>query len=134
MAFIQNFISRTFAEAVIAIKTKTGKEFKEIAESIKWDSSSLSQVVNSSRNAPPEIVKRFEVKYKVKLLIDPEEAVFKDLEGRLTSIEAHLEVYESAISGLLTKKKGGDFMETVALLRQKVSEAAKRRFEKLNGK
>lgn len=145
MAFIQNFISRKFAEAVVIIKERgTGLDFKNIAEAIEWDSSSLSQVLNNSRNVPPEIIKRFQQKYNVKILADPEEVILTDFEERLIRAEGHLEVYENVLAGLLIeidhlihKKKERtptEFTDTVASLRLKVQEAQKRRFEKLNGK
>lgn len=53
-----------------------------------------------------------------------------DINERLIRIEAHVEVYESAIAGLQSRTKH-DFMEKVGGLRTAVKEVSNRRFSEL---
>jgi transcriptional regulator with XRE-family HTH domain len=52
-------------------------------------------------------------------------------EERLLRIEAHLEVYENAIAGLLAESKN-DFVKKVGELRAEVQSAVNRRFDELS--
>jgi len=54
-------------------------------------------------------------------------------EERLLRIEAHLEVYENAIAGLLSESKN-DFAKKVGELRAEVQSAVNRRFDELKKK
>jgi transcriptional regulator with XRE-family HTH domain len=54
-------------------------------------------------------------------------------EERLLRIEAHLEVYENAIAGLLTESNR-DFAKTIGDLRDQVRAAVNRRFDELRMK
>jgi len=56
-----------------------------------------------------------------------------ETEERLLRIEAHLEVYENAIAGLLSESNK-DFMEIVGKLRTEVQAAVKRRLDALKKK
>lgn len=60
-------------------------------------------------------------------------AQFSDFQERLIRAEAHLEVYESAIAGLLSKSTT-EFTKKVGELRKAVQEAANRRFDELHRK
>jgi transcriptional regulator with XRE-family HTH domain len=57
-----------------------------------------------------------------------------EIEERLLRIEAHLEVFENAIAGLLADSKKEDFFKTVAELRETVQGVAKRRLGELKQK
>lgn len=59
--------------------------------------------------------------------------LFGEHEERLLRIEAHLEVYENAIAGLLSESKN-DFLKKVGELREAVQAAVNRRFDKLSKK
>jgi predicted nuclease with TOPRIM domain len=62
---------------------------------------------------------------------EPTEAIIGSVQERLLRIEAHLEVYESAIAGLLSQDKK-DFTKRVGELREAVQGAVSRRFSELN--
>lgn len=54
-----------------------------------------------------------------------------NIEERLLRIEAHLEVFENAIAGLLSDSKKADFFKTVAELRETVQAVVNRRLGEL---
>jgi hypothetical protein len=59
--------------------------------------------------------------------------IIGEQEERLLRIEAHLEVYENAIAGLLSESKN-DFAKKVGELRDEVQSAVNRRFDELKKK
>lgn len=59
--------------------------------------------------------------------------IIGEQEERLLRIEAHLEVYENAIAGLLSESKN-DFAKKVGELRAEVQSAVNRRFDELRKK
>lgn len=59
--------------------------------------------------------------------------ILRDIEERMIRAEAHLEVYESALAGLMAENKT-DFTKKVGELRHEIKEAVNRRFDELNKK
>jgi len=128
---VQTEATKKFIEiAKDLVKTGAVKNFKALGEEIGVNQSSMSSIMNGRINIPYDIAKTFEKKYKTILVSVTQDSLNSELWERQIRTEAHLEVYESALAGLLSKTEL-DFMEKVALLRSKVQEAEKRRLDEL---
>ncbi len=121
------------------------KRDAEIAEKMEMSKGTLSAYVTGTTRPSKKFVEKFENLFSVKIddfnsLATLEEARVKfssnlnqsisEHEERLLRVEAHLEVFESAIAGLLSKDHS-DFLNKVGELRKAVQEAVNRRFEEL---
>lgn len=131
MDFVQNALTKKFLETVESlIKEGVVEDYNTLADSLGWNKTSMSNAKQGRINVPSKYIKSLENKYKVVLISSTQQDFMGNIEERLLRAEAHLEVYESAIAGLLANSKTKDkaeFMEKVGALRTRVSEVVNRR-------
>jgi Mg2+ and Co2+ transporter CorA len=121
-----------------------GYERARIEADLDYSANYLDQILSKGGNK--KIVSRLDRYYNevlqkqhkgkkdVKVLPEQEIGdVMGDVYERLIRLEAHIEVYESAIAGLLAENKT-DFIEKVGVLRSRIQEVTERRFSELKSK
>lgn len=126
--FIQNDITKRFIEASkTLVDSHSVKNSKEIVDAIGWTEASMSSVKAGIINVPLKYIKTFEGIYKIPIIT---QIADKDIQSRLLRIEAHLEVFQISIAGLKSKKPE-DFDQKFSELQTLISEAVRRRKERV---
>jgi predicted transcriptional regulator len=131
MTIAQNSITKTFIDSVKFLKERGDvKSFNELADVLKWNRTSMSNVLNGRINVPHEVYKKFADRFNTDHL-----ATIKDAPSFTTKAiiknEAMLRVILSAVAEMLATQRGVPVATMMASLESTVAQEIESRIKKM---
>jgi plasmid maintenance system antidote protein VapI len=120
MPFEPNQKTRNFIKAVKSL-VESGKVsgYITIADTIDWDRTAISNVINGRRNVPPEVYKRFTDVYNKEIEVDNRDDLYFEI---ALQNQAYTRVILRAMAEVLSHQRGESLAKTLTDLEAAVKQ------------